>query len=83
MKSSLATEPVWSALLSAVLFRDGWLEAGGRLNIRLGKFPGTKIETEVGFIIGEAIFGGLESAIHGMRSLMDKARATAGDAKHV
>ena len=41
--------------LSAVLFRDGWLEAGGRLNIRLGKFPGTKIETEVGFIIGEAI----------------------------
>ena len=42
------------------------------------------VELNIGhFIIGEAIFGGLESAIHGMRSLMDKARATAGDAKHV
>lgn len=30
------------------------------------------------FLIGEAIFGGLESAIRRMRSLMDKARAEAG-----
>ena len=33
------------------------------------------------FIIGEAIFGGLESAIKRMRALMDKARAEAGAAK--
>jgi pyridoxine 5-phosphate synthase len=30
------------------------------------------------FLVGEAIFGGLESAIRRMRSLMDKARAEAG-----
>lgn len=33
------------------------------------------------FLIGEAIFGGLESAIKRMRALMDKARAEAGAAK--
>ena len=33
------------------------------------------------FIIGEAIFGGLEIAIKRMRALMDKARAEAGAAK--
>lgn len=33
------------------------------------------------FIIGEAIFGGLEVAIKRMRALMDKARAKAGAAK--
>jgi len=33
------------------------------------------------FIIGEAIFGGLEIAIKRMRALMDKARAKAGAAK--
>ena len=33
------------------------------------------------FIIGEAIFGGLESAIKRMRALMDKARAEASAAK--
>ena len=33
------------------------------------------------FIIGEAIFGGLEIAIKRMRALMDKARARAGAAK--
>ncbi|MED5279451.1 MAG: hypothetical protein VYD86_10055 [Verrucomicrobiota bacterium] len=41
--------------LSAVLFRDGWLEAAVKPAIRLAKFPGTKIETEVGFVIGKAI----------------------------
>ena len=41
--------------LSAVLFRDGWLEATAKPTIRLAKFSGTKIETEVGFIIGKAI----------------------------
>ena len=41
--------------LSAVLFRDGWLEAADKPTIRLAKFPGTKIETEVGFVIGRAI----------------------------
>ena len=30
------------------------------------------------FLIGEAIFGGLESAIKRMRALMDKARAESG-----
>ena len=41
--------------LSAVLFQDGWLEATAKPTIRLAKFSGTKIETEVGFIIGKAI----------------------------
>ncbi|MFQ5954666.1 MAG: pyridoxine 5'-phosphate synthase [Kiloniellales bacterium] len=37
------------------------------------------VELNIGhFLIGEAIFGGLESAIKRMRSLMDKARAEAG-----
>ncbi len=37
------------------------------------------VELNIGhFLIGEAIFGGLESAIRRMRSLMDKARAEAG-----
>ena len=35
------------------------------------------------FIIGEAIFGGLEVAIKRMRALMEKARAKAGTAKCV
>ena len=35
------------------------------------------------FIIGEAIFGGLEIAIKRMRALMDKARAESGAAKSV
>ena len=38
----------------------------------------TVVELNIGhFLIGEAIFGGLESAIRRMRSLMDKARASA------
>ncbi len=38
----------------------------------------TVVELNIGhFLIGEAIFGGLESAITRMRSLMDKARAEA------
>ena len=38
----------------------------------------TIVELNIGhFLIGEAIFGGLESAIRRMRSLMDKARASA------
>ena len=41
--------------LSAVLFRDGWLEAAAKPAIRLAKFPGAKIEPEVGVIIGRAI----------------------------
>ena len=41
--------------LSAVLFRDGWLEVAVKPAIRLAKFPGTKIETDVGFVIGKAI----------------------------
>ncbi len=41
--------------LSAVLFRDGWLEATAKPTIRLAEFSGTKNETEVGFIIGKAI----------------------------
>jgi pyridoxine 5-phosphate synthase len=36
------------------------------------------MELNIGhFLIGEAIFGGLDSAIKRMRSLMDKARAAA------
>jgi len=38
----------------------------------------TIVELNIGhFLIGEAIFGGLESSIKRMRALMDKARATA------
>ena len=33
------------------------------------------------FLIGEAIFGGLDSAIKRMRALMDRARAEAGGAR--
>lgn len=40
----------------------------------------TLVELNIGhFLIGEAIFGGLESAIKRMRSLMDKARAEVSD----
>ena len=36
----------------------------------------TIVELNIGhFLIGEAIFGGLDSAIRRMRALMDKARA--------
>ena len=39
----------------------------------------TIVELNIGhFLVGEAIFGGLESSIRHMRSLMDKARAEAG-----
>jgi pyridoxine 5-phosphate synthase len=39
----------------------------------------TIVELNIGhFLVGEAIFSGLESAIRRMRSLMDKARAEAG-----
>lgn len=39
----------------------------------------TLMELNIGhFLVGEAIFGGLESAIRRMRALMDKARAEAG-----
>ncbi|MBI3114130.1 MAG: pyridoxine 5'-phosphate synthase [Rhodospirillales bacterium] len=39
----------------------------------------TIVELNIGhFLIGEAIFGGLESAIKRMRALMDKARSEAG-----
>jgi pyridoxine 5-phosphate synthase len=42
----------------------------------------TIVELNIGhFLIGEAIFGGLESAIKRMRALMDKARAEAAGAK--
>ena len=42
------------------------------------------VELNIGhFIIGEAIFGGLEIAIKRMRALMDKARAESGAAKSV
>lgn len=42
----------------------------------------TIVELNIGhFLIGEAIFGGLESAIKRMRALMDKARAEAGGEK--
>lgn len=42
----------------------------------------TLVELNIGhFLIGEAIFGGLESAIKRMRSLMDKARAEADGAR--
>jgi pyridoxine 5-phosphate synthase len=40
---------------------------------------GSLAELNIGhFLIGEAIFGGLESAIKRMRALMDKARAESG-----
>ena len=42
----------------------------------------TIVELNIGhFLIGEAIFGGLESAIRRMRSLMDEARADASGAR--
>lgn len=42
----------------------------------------TLVELNIGhFLIGEAIFGGFESAIKRMRSLMDKARAEAAGAR--
>lgn len=42
----------------------------------------TIVELNIGhFLIGEAIFGGIESAVTRMRALMDKARAEAGDAR--
>ena len=40
------------------------------------------VELNIGhFLIGEAIFGGLDSSIRRMRALMDKARAETGDAR--
>ena len=40
------------------------------------------VELNIGhFLIGEAIFSGLDSAIKRMRALMDKARAEAGGAR--
>ena len=42
----------------------------------------TLVELNIGhFLVGEAIFGGFESAIKRMRSLMDKARAEASGAR--
>jgi pyridoxine 5-phosphate synthase len=42
----------------------------------------TVVELNIGhFLVGEAIFSGLDSAIKRMRALMDKARAAAGGAK--
>jgi pyridoxine 5-phosphate synthase len=42
----------------------------------------TLMELNIGhFLVGEAIFGGLESAIRRMRALMDNARAEAGGAR--
>ena len=42
----------------------------------------TLVELNIGhFLVGEAIFGGFESAIKRMRSLMDKARADAAGAR--
>lgn len=42
----------------------------------------TIVELNIGhFLVGEAIFGGLDSAIKRMRALMDKARAEAGGAR--
>jgi pyridoxine 5-phosphate synthase len=42
----------------------------------------TIVELNIGhFLVGEAIFSGLDSAIKRMRALMDKARAEAGGAK--
>ena len=44
----------------------------------------TITELNIGhFLIGEAIFGGIESAIKHMRSLMDQARVSAGDQSSV
>jgi pyridoxine 5-phosphate synthase len=41
----------------------------------------TIVELNIGhFLIGEAIFGGLESSIKRMRALMDRTRAEAGGA---
>ena len=38
------------------------------------------VELNIGhYLVGEAIFGGLDGAIRRMRALMDKARAEAGD----
>jgi pyridoxine 5-phosphate synthase len=43
---------------------------------------GTIVELNIGhFLVGEAIFGGLESAIKRMRALMDQARAEADGAR--
>jgi len=43
---------------------------------------GSIVELNIGhFLVGEAIFGGLESSIKRMRALMDKARAEAGGRK--
>ncbi len=40
------------------------------------------VELNIGhFLVGEAIFSGLDSAIRRMRSLMDKARAESGGAR--
>jgi pyridoxine 5-phosphate synthase len=42
----------------------------------------TIVELNIGhFLVGEAIFGGLDSAIRRMRALMDKARAESGAAR--
>jgi pyridoxine 5-phosphate synthase len=42
----------------------------------------TVVELNIGhFLVGEAIFSGLDSAIKRMRALMDKARAESGGAK--
>ena len=41
--------------LSAVLFKSGWLQASSRPRLALRDHPNLKIETEIGFIVGEAI----------------------------
>lgn len=41
--------------LSAVLFQEGYLEAGNKPTIQLSSIPHLKIETEIGFVIGETI----------------------------
>ena len=42
----------------------------------------TLVELNIGhFLVGEAIFGGLDSAIRRMRALMDKARADINGAR--
>jgi pyridoxine 5-phosphate synthase len=42
----------------------------------------TIVELNIGhFLVGEAIFGGLDSSIRRMRALMAKARAEAGGAR--
>ena len=41
--------------LSAVIFQDGWLKAEDKPVVEMSQFPGIKVETEIGFIVGKTI----------------------------